>query len=453
MIGTSVYWALDRVAGNRVVPKLRQLTRGQFLDRPRILDMQSEALTQVVHHAASTVPFYRRLFAEHGIQPSSIRSLDDLRKLPILTKKDLADHFEDHVSLQARGKRLVRRRTGGTTGIPVNVVVDRDGNGWEVASYWRGCGWAGYRPGIPVTKIFGGSLGLVSTKRRHVLKRHLLRELHLPVFELTRDRAPEFATRIEEHRTQVLIGYASALVRLGEYLQEAGCTLRVPIILPKAERVDASTRATLEGHFRGRVFDAYGSGEVTGVAHECERHAGMHVSEDVYIVEVLDDELKNPAPTGRVVVTTLRNSAMPLLRYANDDLATVDASPCACGRHFLRLIDLLGRRNDELIRQDGSRVSPVFAPHLFQKLPEVRRGQIVQPEISRLVVKLVLHPSADPEDVAERVRSAVRSTLGPVNIDFEFPADLVGSGDQKFRAQVCLLTQAVSSKGLEGSRA
>jgi len=69
------------------------------------------------------------------------------------------------------------------------------------------------------------------------------------------------------------------------------------------------------------------------------------------------------------------------------------------------------------------------------------------------VVKLVLHPGADPEDVADRVRSAVRSTLGPVEIDFEFPADILGSGDQKFRAQVCLLPQAVSPRGLGGSRA
>jgi len=439
MIGASVYWTLDRVAGNTVAPKLRALTRGQFLDRAKILEFQSEALAQVVRHAAGTVPFYGRLFADHGIRATSIRSLDDLRRLPILTKKDLADHFEDHLSVPARRKRLVRRRTGGTTGIPVNVVVDRHGNGWELASYWRGCGWAGYRPGVPVAKIFGGSLGLVSTKRRHVLKRHLLRELHLPVFELTRSRAREFARRIEAHGAQVLIGYASALVRLGEYLNEEGVTLRVPIVLPKAERVDAGTRAALEHHFCGRVFDAYGSGEVTGVAHECDRHAGMHVSEDVYIVEVLDDALRNPVPSGRMVVTTLRNSAMPLLRYANDDLATVDAAPCACGRHFLRLVDLLGRRNDELIRSDGSRVAPVFAPHLFQKIPEIRRGQIVQPEIDRLVVRLTLQLGADRESVAERVRAAVRSTLGAVHVDFEFLPDILGSGDQKFRAQVCLL--------------
>ena len=445
MIGTSIYWALDRVAGNTVAPKLRTLLGNQFLDRRRILELQSDGLAQMVQHAAHTVPFYGRLFAEHGIRASNIRSLDDLQKLPILTKKDLADHFEDHVALPARRQRLVRRRTGGTTGIPVNVVVDRHGNGWEVASYWRGCSWAGYRPGVPVAKIFGGSLGLVSTKKRHVLKRHLLRELHLPVFELTRERARDFARRIEQHRTQVLIGYASALVRLGEYLQAEEIALRVPIVLPKAERVDAATRAALESHFSGRVFDAYGSGEVTGVAHECERHSGMHVSEDVYIVEVLDDALKTPAVSGRVVVTTLRNTAMPLLRYLNDDLATVDASPCPCGRHFLRFLELLGRKNDELIRSDGSRVSPVFAPHLFQKIPEIRRGQIVQPELTRLVVRLSLRPGSNEQDIAEQVRSAVHYALGAIRIDFEFPPDILGSGDQKFRAQVCLLKEKVGA--------
>lgn len=438
MIGPALYWSLDLLGGNAVSPKLERLMEDQYADRTRILERQSEALARTVRHAVDTVPFYGRLFAEHGIRATAIQTVTDLAKVPLLTKRQLADHFDEHLSSTWRAKKLVRRRTGGTTGVPVNVAVNRHGNGWEVASYWRGNAWAGYRAGVPVTKIFGGSLGLVSTKRKHSLKRALLHELHLPVFELTRQRAQEFARSIERHGTRVLIGYGSALVRFGEYLKEAGIQLHVPVILPKAERVDAPTRSALEAYFSGTVFDAYGSGEVTGVAHECQHHRGMHVSEEVYVFEVLDDA-QRPAPSGNVVITTLRNDAMPLLRYANDDLATVDRSDCPCGRQLLRVVDLVGRRNDELVRPDGSLVSPVFAPHLFQKIAEIRRGQIVQSEPEHLLVRLVLREGSDPAQVADRVRAAVQAAVGISRVDFEFPAEILGSGEQKFRAQLCLL--------------
>src|SRR5207237_1415571 len=152
-----------------------------------------------------------------------------------------------------------------------------------------------------------------------------------------------------------------------------------------------------------RVFETYGSREFMLMAAECDRHEGLHLTQEHLLVEVLNDD-GTPTPPGQegnLAVTDLYNYGMPFIRYLNGDRATAGWDTCSCGRGLPLMKPVLGRVLDVLCTPDGRRVSGEFFPHLMKDFAAVRRFQVVQDEPDHVEMRLVAAPAWSDSDRAK----------------------------------------------------
>jgi phenylacetate-coenzyme A ligase PaaK-like adenylate-forming protein len=315
--------------------------------------LQGQRLGALLGRLADASPFYQRRLADAGVDAEAKVGLDDLAALPFTTKADLWDNYPWGLLAVPREQVVRVHGSSGTGGRPTLVAYSRgDLELWaEVCARALGCAGAG--PGTLVHNAYGyglftGGLGM-----------HQGAELMgCTLVPVSGGQTQRQVTLIRDLRPEVLCCTPSYAARLGEALGEAGVardevSLRVGIF--GAEPWSEAMRAQIEAALPLKALDIYGLSEIIGpgVACECvEAQAGLHVNSDQFLVEVVDPDSGRPlgpGERGELVFTTLTKQAMPLLRYRTGDLATLDRSPCACGRTLPRMSKVTGRRDDMLV--------------------------------------------------------------------------------------------------------
>ena len=223
--------------------------------------------------------------------------------------------------------------------------------------------------------------------------------------------------------------------RRERFWQGGGARFRIPLIFTSGELLHAGARAAISRAFQGRVFDIYGSSETKEIAWECPA-GGMHVNADVLRVEILDEDGR-PLPDGaegQIVVTSLVNHAMPLLRYRMGDRGSLLPGRCECGLAFPLLGVVTGREADMLELQGGRRVSPYALTCALERVGQVLRYQITQLDPARVRVRAIAHPDANHAAMAERIRAALRTEVAPfLEAEIEFVDRLAQVPRAKFR--------------------
>jgi phenylacetate-CoA ligase len=343
--------------------------------------------------------------------------MEDFCRWPVIDRETIrVNRFE----MRARGGDLglISKSTGGSSGVPLHFDLDRGSNDRRMAAWHRGYAWAGAGPGTRQLYLWGVPLGA-----RRPLKRckdrlydWLYRKRVFSSFDMSRAREDAFVRELSATRPDVIVAYTNPLYELARSLIRRGVhTFSPRSIVVGAERLHGFQRELIERAFGAPVFETYGSREFMLIGAECERHAGLHLTQENLRVEVLDDDGRPTATgaEGNVVITDLYNYGMPFVRYANGDRAIAGGEgACACGRGLALLKQVTGRRLDVLRTPDGRRIAGEFFPHLMKDYPAVARFQVVQERIDRLDVRVVF---AFPMGPAERrhLEGRVREALGP----------------------------------------
>ncbi len=243
------------------------------------------------------------------------------------------------------------------------------------------------------------------------------------------------AAQLVAFAPDAVYGLPSALREAGAILQGGGARFRIPLIFTSGELLHAGARAAISRAFQGRVFDIYGSSETKEIAWECPA-GGMHVNADVVRVEIVDEDGR-PLPDGaegQIVVTSLVNHAMPLLRYRMGDRGSLLPGRCECGLAFPLLGVVTGREADMLELQGGRRVSPYALTCALERVGQVLRYQITQLDPARVRVRAIAHPDANHAAMAERIRAALRTEVAPfLEAEIEFVDRLAQAPRAKFR--------------------
>ena len=395
--------------GRSTLEHLRWLEQTQWRSADELAALQLGALRQLLRHAWTQAPFYRKRMEAAGVTPEKVRSVEDLARLPILTREQAQAVGEERVATSPPTD--IRKSTSGTLGKPLVFGYDRESEYWRQAVKWRGYAWAGYRPGDRSLHFWGG-LSWPPPPRKKKIKiavdRALRRERYFDCTLRGEKELEDVVSVLRRERPQVLLCYTQAGVDLARFINERG--LRdwdtIPVICG-AERLFAADRVALDNAF-GAVFETYGCREVMLIASECEAHAGMHLSAENLLVEIVVTEngrqrAAKPGEVGEVVVTDLHNYGMPFIRYANGDLAVAGPSePCACGRTLPRLSAVEGRVTETLRNGAGAQVSGlifnvIFAGALAQR---VRQFQVVQHRDGAVTLKLVPVATGSFDDAA-----------------------------------------------------
>ncbi len=374
----------------------RRLLRSQFHSPEDIRRRQWKRIAQLLRHAYDTTRFWRERLDAAGLEPNRVRSWDDFHAIPLLTKTDLRTRGQDLASDAYRNAPVHRRKTSGSTGVSIEVVVDDAAQQFQRACTLRSDEWSGWRLGDRAAAIWGNPEYLKHGWRGRLRNALLDRTTYLDTLKMDEAAMARFADALRRRPPSLLFGHAHSLYLFAEFLLATRrADIRPRGIISSAMVLHDWERRLLEDVFQCRVTNRYGCEEVSLIACECERHEGLHVNADAIYLEVLrcDGTPAAPGEPGMVVVTDLVNRAMPLLRYQVGDMAVANGRECSCGRGLPLLDRVDGRIADYVVTPRGELISGISLTENFAVLvPGVAQLQIVQEAADRLVFRIVRGP-------------------------------------------------------------
>lgn len=318
----------------------------------QIKSWQSERLVNQVKHIWDNVPYYRKKMEEKGVTPDDIKGIEDLHKLPFVTKDDLREGYP-YGLLAAPLKDCVRiHSTSGTTGKRVIAFyTQHDVDLWEDC-----CARALVAAGATDEDVchdaygyglFTGGMGLHGGS-------HKVGCLTVPASSGNTERQIMF---IQDLQASIICCTPSYALYLAESMKEMGITkdqLSLKAGIFGAEAWSEEMRQQIQNELGIKAYDIYGLTELSGpgVAFECSAQSGMHINEDHFIAEIIDPDTGEVLPEGskgELVFSSITKEAFPLLRYRTKDICMLNREKCSCGRTFIKMCKPMGRSDDMLI--------------------------------------------------------------------------------------------------------
>jgi phenylacetate-CoA ligase len=400
---------------------------------------QETRLAEVLHRAATRVPYYREHWARR--RRNGDRAAQDLlANWPILGKQDLRRAPRAFLADDRNPRCMLRERTSGTTGTPLDLWAGRRSvQAWYalVEARWRR--WYGVTRTDPWA-ILGGQR-VADPERRQPpfwVWNAPMRQLYLSTYHLSPDLASTYVDALEQHRVRYIYGYTSALHALAAFAPGRLGDLGLAVVITNAEPVTETQRTRIAQAFRCPVRETYGMAETVAAGGECA--AGhLHAWPEAGWVEYLEGgERVEPGTVGELVCTGLLNPDMPLIRYQVGDraVAPVVTEPCSCGRTLPLLGPIDGRNDDLAYTVDGRAVSHLHL--VFGADLHVSEGQIVQEALDRVRVRYVPERGFGQPDERALVEG-VRARMGPVTVALERVETIPRTGNGKLRTVICEL--------------
>lgn len=340
-------------------------------------------LQALIQHAYANVPFYHKQFDQLKLKPEDIQTVQDLEKLPIIRKADVAAHYEEFKAKNMADFQPIAQHTGGTTGIPFQYLNDRKSWAMNWAVKMAPFEQAGYQYGKDRLGVLaGGSMIPNQTMSvRDRIWRAVNNYYSMPITHMDDTIMQKYYNELKKQKIQFLRGYPSAVYTFAEYIHNNGLKLPLKAIFTTAEMLFPYHRTMIEDAFECKVWDTYGCCDGMAAAAECQEHNGMHIYDIVSLMQIVDINGKTVGNNeeGEVVLTSLYDYAFPLIRYAPGDRAiSLEQRSCSCGQTLPLLKKIIGRVSDSFEFSNGRVLNGLSFP--FEDLHNMERFQIVQEE-------------------------------------------------------------------------
>ncbi len=386
----------------------------------------------LVAHAWRKAPGFRRRMEAAGLKPSDVRTLDDLDRLPVITKAAMPDlqrgdpPFGGFCTVRSEDLHWVFVSPG-----PIYEPFDRrDRSPWrtEVAAFA-----GGFRPGDVVVNTFLYHL----TPAAHLIDRGLAL-LGCTVVPTGPGNTEAQVKTILDLRATGYVGTPSFLMTILKHAAERGVKLPLEVAHVGAEALPPSLRKSFEEEHGILTRQSFGTADLGIVAYECRQADGMHVMEDA-LFEICDPQTGAPLPAGEVgeIVCTVNHKTYPMIRFGTGDLSVVSEAPCPCGRTSPRMLGWRGRA-DEVTKVRGMFIHPRQADEVAARFPAVARYQVVvtrQDHQDVLALAVELRPDADAAAVRDGMVAAIRDVMklrGEVRV---VPPGTIPEGARKIEDQ------------------
>ena len=390
------------------------------MDRNGIKHVQSERLRETVERVYFNVPYYRNKMQEAGLGPESIRSIDDLSKMPFTTKNDLRDNYPFGLFAVPMSEIVRIHASSGTTGKPTVVGYTRnDIATWsEVMARTLTSAGANRNDFIQIAYgygLFTGGLGLHYGGEK----------IGASVIPISGGNTTRQIQLMHDFGSTVLACTPSYAMFLSEAIEESGIKrddLKLRVGVFGAEPWTENMRREIEDKLRIKAIDIYGLSEVIGpgVASECLEQQGLHINEDHFYPEIIDPVTLQVLPegsTGELVFTTLTKEGLPLIRYRTRDLTRLTYDKCGCGRTMVRMEKCLGRSDDMLIIR-GVNLFPSQVESVLLEMSEIKPHYLLIVDRINNLDSLELKVEVDEEFFQDKISQleALRQKL-QVNLE------------------------------------
>ena len=428
--------------------RAKELGQTQWLSAEGIKQLQFERLKRLLKFAYEHVPYYRRVFDEHGARSYRFQSLDDLRTIPYLTREMLRSEFNQlRADVPMRGVHQIS--TGGSSGSPVRILGDPNRNAFIDAARLRAHGWFNTDVGEREIVLWGSPIEITRQDRVRRIRDRLLNSRLLSAFTLEEQTLSSYVHEIIRFKPSKIYGYASALYVLAEYFKKSQRkppnTLKV--IFATAEPLFDFQRRTIEEVFGVKVAVEYGARDAGLMANECPR-GRLHIPAEGMLIEI---DNKPGVDYGEVIVTNLESRAMPLIRYRTGDVAEYDTDSCSCGRGLPILRAVQGRQTDFLLTRDGRLIHALAVIYILRERPEIEQFQVRQESLTKVVIRIVRRMELQP-NIQEQIIRDLKHVLGSgMEVDLLLSSAIDTSPSGKFRYVVSDVARSYFETALEAS--
>lgn len=430
------------------------LKKSQWLKPEEIRAYQEQRLRQLLVHAYYKVPYYRRLFDANGIKPEDIRTIEDLARIPVLTKKIIKENvYSGLMSVDHDKSKILRVTTSGSTGEPTVVFAEKKQLEMRWAATLRATEWMGYRFGDRQIRLWHKYLGMKGMEVvKEILDAKMTRRKFVPAYEIDDENLSDFVDTLMSYKPVVLDGYAESYNLIARYLRQHKHDGWKPKgIMSSGQTLPPESRKIIEEGFGCKVFDKYGCRElVGGIAYQTGHEDYLVVAEGTIVEIIKDGRPAQPGELGEIVLTDLNNFAMPMIRYAIGDLAVAvdNTKPSPCGRGLPRIGRFYGRMQSILIGTRNQMIPGTFFARLFADYDyAVKRFQAVQERAGEITLKIV-KANRWTDDVLHYATSQIKKHMGEdMKIRVEFVEEVALGRTGKRQHSVSMLNVSeVSNK-------
>lgn len=398
----------------------------------KLCEYRDVKLKGMIKHCYETVPYYTKQFNELGIDYREIKTVEDLKVLPLLTKQMVKDNFSDFISTVAPSDKMIVAHTSGTTGSGFKFYTTNETAIEQWAVWWRFRRALGIGFGTWCALLGGRSVVPVNSSKPPFYRLNTpCKQVYFSTYHMNEDNMKWYIKELERKELKWIHGYPSAINLLAGFMLSHNVKLsyQVEHITIGAENLLLSQIEKIEKAFNVTPYQHYGLSE--GVANFSQnRNRDMYVDEDYAAVEFINER---EGGSYEVIGSTLSNYAMPLLRYQTGDIASVKITPNS------RLVTALdGRSEDYVTLPNGAKIGRL--DHVFKDMVNIKEAQIVQRKREKVVLRVVKNPAYTDDDERMLYRETSQRLNG-IDIAIEYVELIPRSRSGKLRFVVSELPQ------------
>lgn len=406
-----------------------------------LLKFQKLNLTSIIRHSYDNVPYYRQIFDDIGLVENNIVNISKFKDIPILTKDSIRTHWDELISRDYTTRKSFYNSSGGSTGEPLKFIQDDNYLKWRNATnYYYYYNFLNVNE-YSVKKIilwgsekdlFSGGLG-----PRATMTNWLTNTVFLNSFKMSENQMNKYINIINSFEPVLIRGYAGSLFELAKYAKRKNIKMYKPrLLISAAEMLRDEMILEIESVFGTKVYNFYGSREVSGLAGECNK-GQMHTFNFWNYLELLnkDNSPVNGGEEGKVIVTNLFNYSMPLIRYEIGDVAILGTKRCACGSPLPTIEKITGRITDHFHLVNGTTVPAEFFIHLIGVVCNkgfIMKFQVIQEDYNKIRILVVPEKKLDEADIME-IEYKIKFVMGEdCNISWEWVDDIQKTAGGKY---------------------
>lgn len=396
-------------------------------------------LKNILLHSFDNVPFYKNAFKDHNITRNFINemTLNDLNVFPFLEKRNLRELGTSSLlsdKLEKKGKYF---SSSGSTGTPTKILMS-----YSMHQRWSACFEARIRNWAGVTNkssrgMIGGRRVVTDANAKPPFYRYnfIEKQVYFSAYHISLKTVFNYVDAMQKYNIDYMTGYAVSNYLLALFIKQK--KLKAPklkAVITSSEKLTPEMREVMEEVYKCKIFDSWSGVEACALVSECE-YGSLHISEDVGIIEILDENGREVADgeIGEVVCTGLLNFDQPLIRYRIGDRMTKGSGVCQCGRNMPLIKEIEGRLEDVVTGPDGRKM--VRFHSLFINIDKIERAQVIQHKIDE--IEIIIQNEKILNDIEiQAIKNKLISQIGNVKVTINQQQYIVQSANGKYKAVI-----------------